>query len=401
MGAQQTIAPEPKSARVVNVNGKASARVTVAAFTDIAALEGDWRELEEEGVATLYQSYAWCRAWLETAGRHMGVKPVAVAGQDEHGRLLFLLPLQIRRRLGVRVLEWLGAPHGNYGHGLFHRDFLPLARAWFDGNLARVLAAAGRYDAISLREIPVTLQGIASPLAGHFNLRSVNHSYGLHLAPDFEALHRRKRDREDRRMARKKLDRLHAQGKVTMDLPASAAELHQTLAIMFAQQEGRLAERGVHGVFGPAERRFVHHLADLQEPGHLALVPYALKLDGKILAVMLGAVHGGTFWALISSLAPGDIRKSSPGDLALRHAIESCCTEGLTYLDFSSGDSRYKTSWADDVIELRAIVGAVNLRGFAFALLLAAHQPLKRGIKQSPLLMAAASNLRKIVRGRS
>jgi CelD/BcsL family acetyltransferase involved in cellulose biosynthesis len=114
----------------------------------------------------------------------------------------------------------------------------------------------------------------------------------------------------------------------------------------------------------------------------------------------MGGLHGGTFWALISSLAPGDLRKYSPGDLALRRTILDCCAKGLERLDFSAGDSRYKLNWSDEVVQLHAIVGARTLRGLLFAALFAIRQGVKSAIKGSPVLMSAAITARRLLFGR-
>jgi CelD/BcsL family acetyltransferase involved in cellulose biosynthesis len=67
---------------------------------------------------------------------------------------------------------------------------------------------------------------------------------------------------------------------------------------MFEHQAQRLAEFGVHGVFGVTEKEFVHLLADEQNEGHSFLLPYALKCDGRTLAVTLGGRHREIYWAL-------------------------------------------------------------------------------------------------------
>lgn len=375
--------------------------ITVIVQHDIGKAAESWSNFERVAAGTLYQTQVWCQAWIETIGVHLRVKPVVVTGRDAAGEIMFLLPLQIRRRYGVAVLEWLGAPHGNYGHGLYAPGFLPIARAWFDDNFTAVLDQAGPFDAISLREMPSHLHGAGNPLAGHFNLKGANRSYDVRLNPSFDQFYAAKRDGEDRRSARKKLKLLEERGHVEFGLPATAEELHATLDIMFHHQEIRLSERGIHGVFGPHERQFIHRLAGLQHPEKPILAPYTLRIDGQVLAVLLGGLHQNGYWALISSMAPGDYRKLSPGDLALRKTIEACCNRGLGWIDFSSGDSQYKQSWADNVIQLRSIVRGRTFQGLVFAGALALHESLKRLLKQSPVMMAAIGRMRVALRGRA
>ena len=363
------------------------------------SLGADWRNFESRAIGTLYQTYIWCKAWLETVGQTRDVEACIVVLRDGHEQIHAILPLQRRRAWSITVLEWLGSPHASYGCGLYSPAFFPLAHGWMDANWPLVIQAAGHCDIVHLRDMPLALEGDSNPLAGLFNLRAPNRSYAMRLSPGFEAMCRAKRSSDDRRSARKKEAGLAKIGLLEFSLPGSKAELHNLLDTMFAQQERRLAERGVHGVFGPDEQRFIHRIAELQDEANPVLAPYNLKCNGKPLAIMLGGIHGGTYWALVSSLASGASRKYSPGDLALRKTIEACCLRGLNNLDFSAGSNRYKESWADDTIQLFNHISARSLAGFAVTTVIAARLALKRIVKETPALMALANTIRRGLRG--
>ena len=372
-----------------------SSRLAIDVLRTLDAALPVWRGFERQAQGTLYQNSLWCRAWVETVGQHLNVKPRIVLARSPAGTPQFILPLQIRKRHGLRVLEWLGSPHHNYGHGLFDPGFMPAAGQWFEDHWDRVLDEIGGFDAIALTEMPERLAGIEHPLLGLTNLRAANPSFGLRLEADFEQLHARKKSGERRRAARKHANALAQLGPVSFGLPGSKAELHALIDVMFGQQQSRLAELGVYRVFGPAERLFVHRLAELQNEYDPILAPYHLTCDGKVLAVMLGGLHGNCYWALISSLAPGPLRKHSPGDLALRNTIEACCQRGLTMIDFSAGDSSYKRAWADDVIDMRVIFRGRNLAGVMWAGAMALRLLLKRQIKGTPILLGLSLWLRR------
>ncbi len=372
----------------------------IRVHTAIGTALSQWQTFEKEAAGTFYQTSLWCRAWADTAGASFKVAIRVMVAENDAGEIQFILPLQIRRRQGVAVLEFLCSPHNGYGYGLYDRAFLPEAAAWFAAHWSAVLALAGPVDAVALNDMPDRLLGARHPLAAHFNLKGANPSFAMRLTADFDSIHKRKRDGEDRRMARKKEQSLAQLGEVTFGLPAGRAGLHRTLDQMFEQQENRLAERGVRGVFGPRERQFIHRLAELQDENNPVLAPYRLTCGGEVLAIMLGGLHGGGYWALISSLAPGPARKLSPGDLALRRTIAACCEAGLSFLDFSAGDQPYKRAWADDTILLRTALQAVTFKGLAWTVLMGARLWIKRRIKSSPLLMPLSAGLRRMVFGR-
>ncbi len=380
---------------VASAPAPANSRITIEVLRSLDAALPVWRGFERMAVGTLYQNSLWCQAWAETVGQQLDIKPRIVVARNSLGTLQFILPLQVRKRQGVRVLEWLGSPHHNYGHGLFDPGFMPAAAPWFDDNWDRILDETGGFDAIALTEMPERLAGIEHPMLGLANLRAANLSFGLRLEVDFEQLHARKKSAERRRAARKHASALAELGTVSFGLPQGKSELHALIDVMFGHQQSRLAELGVHRVFGPAERLFVHRLAEMQDEDNPILAPYRLTCDGNVLAVMLGGLHGNCYWALISSLAPGPLRKHSPGDLALLGTIEACCRRGLTMIDFSAGDSSYKRAWADDIVAMRVLLRGRNLIGIMWAGVMTLRLLLKRQIKESPVLLGLSLSLRR------
>jgi CelD/BcsL family acetyltransferase involved in cellulose biosynthesis len=374
--------------------------LTLSLHTRIDEIEVLWKGFEKTSQTTFYQTYLWCRAWIETAGKASGSETRVVVATFPGGETAFILPLQIRRRWGVRVLEWLSAPHNGYGHGLFAPSFMAEAQGWFAEHWPEVVAIAGPCDAVALTDMPERTNGLPHPFSQLFNVAGANRSYGMALQPSFDNVYAAKRSGETRRHDRRKLDALKARGEVAFGLPAGRAAVHETLSLMFIQQEQRLAEHGVHGVFGATERSFIHRLAELEDESDPVLLPYRLSFNGETLAVMLGARYGGTFWALISSLGAHDLRKYSPGDLALRKTIEACCEAGLHRFDFAAGDTSYKLHWADETVNLQALIQAANFRGLPFVFAIAAKIALKRLIKKSPASRRLLETLRTALLGR-
>ena len=362
---------------------------------DIKGLETEWLAFQARACGSFYQTWQWCSVWQEQVGARRGTEPVIVTGRAGDGALAFLLPLAFNRRNGVLALEWLAMAQSSYGYGLYSADFLPVAANWFATEGWSVIAKLKRFDVIHLRDLPQRMHGQDHPLRAWFTLRGRNHSYVMDLKSDYEALYQAKRSSETRRGNRKRDTKLAAVGQLGFGLPASRAEAGQLLETMFAQQRDRLAESGIHGVFGRLERAFVHALLDLPAPMQPVLLPYHLTVDGKMEAMMLGGNYGGTYWALISSLGAGEARRYSPGDAALRRTIEACCAAGMTRLDFSSGDTTYKQQWADDIIPLYDIVRARTARGAVWSAAMIAALAAKRTIKQTPFLWNLATKLRK------
>lgn len=399
-GLRATLPASDRRTGLHAARGSSLPAIALSCYGDISEVQQQWQDFETHAIGTLYQKELWCRAWLETAGAALGASPRIILARDGSGQLRFVLPFQVRRRQGVRVLEWLGSPHHNYGFGLYDPAFMSSAEEWFSANWISVIEAAGEWDAVSLTEMPSHLFGRRNPMRPAFNMRGANASFLLHLESDFDELDKRKRSSERRRTARKSEAALARQVDISFGLPQDLPATHVIIDTMFAQQQQRLAELGIHGVFGPAERQFIHRLADLQDPSSPLLAPYHLKCGPDVQSVMLGGIHANGYWALISSLAAGPYRRFSPGDIALRRTIAACCTRGLDFFDFSAGDTPYKRQWSDETIPLFQVIKARNLKGLAWCSAMALRVLVKRTIKQTPLLLAASQALRKLVLGK-
>lgn len=384
-----------------NVHRRRVAGVHLSIHSTLAPLALEWQQFQAKAIGTLFQSFEWCNTWQETVGRARGSEARIVVGRDVSGEIVFILPFQITRIRGAAILEWHGTPHINYGFGLFSPSFAASAPAWFETNFPAVIEAASPFDAVRLTEMPERIFGQPHPLHRCFTQRAPNQSYQMAASADFDFIHRAKFSGEHRRGSRKRDDRLAREGGLRFDLPAPGEDTRATLDIMFDQAVERLAEAGIHNVFGAPERAFMHALATVSVSGQPVLRPYRLRVGEETVSVMLGGQFAGTFWALISSLAaPGPLRRHSPGDAALRRMIEACCESGLHTIDFASGDTSYKKHWADDILPLYMILQARTWTGLAFVLPYAAAKFAERTAKRHPRTRAAILGFRRVLFGR-
>jgi CelD/BcsL family acetyltransferase involved in cellulose biosynthesis len=304
-------------------------------YDNLSMVESKWRALQQHGFASVYQSFDWCAAWLSRVGTARGIIPCIVTGENALGQVLFVLPLQIRKRRGFTLVEALSAPQGAYAGLVLSREFAQKnAAQWFRQYFEHVIDALPKHDVFQLENVAKIIHGIENPLLQARSFRAANQSHIMALQHDYNALLQAKRSSETRRTLRKRDQKLEASGQLEFDLPVLQADRRTTLQIMFEHQQQRLQEFGVFNVYDDLEQQFIKDLADINTSEGPLLRPYCLRLDGQILAVMLGAYYNNTYWALVSSLAPGDLRKLSPGDYALRAMIAELCQNGTTQIDF-------------------------------------------------------------------
>jgi CelD/BcsL family acetyltransferase involved in cellulose biosynthesis len=375
--------------------------VTWRIYEDLDDTSTVWKEFQRVAATTLYNTFAWAESWQRHAGRHFAARPRIVVGRSLTGNIQFILPFQLRRASGVTLLEWHGYPDVNYGYGVYAKDFLPLAEAFFGKQLPHILKDVGPHDAVHLHDMPAVMAGQPHPFRRHFNMRAANLTFALRLGADYETVYGRKRVSESRRANQRKDNRLLELGDIRFFTPETAAEERRYIDEMLAQKTLQLAERGVHGVFGKAEIAIMHDLAQARMGDAPLMRTHVVALDGETLAITFGGVVDDAYWFYVSSLAHHpQARKFSPGDYALRKTIEACCSEHLAGFDFGVGDAEYKRGWADDVTPLHMLLRANTAKGFAWAVRRAINIKAKRIVKATPVLMQLATAIRQITKGK-
>ena len=363
---------------------------------DLSSLKDQWQALQERAPCTFYQSYEWCQAWQTTIGKARSVSPAVVAGFNGEDKLVFVLPFGMQKRFGCKVLIWLGTGEMTYGMGIYSPDFLDHYNHTLSFLWPEIIKTAGHPELINLVRQPMNWQDQPNPLGFLFSTRSANQSFTMQLEEKFDELYGRKRSSSTRRGNRKRDRKLLAAGKVMFGLPDSLSHNKQILEKMQSQQAKRLSKRGITGLDAPEIKDFLFALNEFSVENSTAyLLPYHLKVDGRVVAVMLGASFKNSYWALVASLTSAqDLQKLSPGDYALRQTIKALCENGYQHFDFSAGDSEYKRHWSDNDVSLYETIRINNFKAVPLGLLKLIMAMTKRLLKRNRAVFGFISKLR-------
>ncbi len=88
--------------------------IKLSIHNDLSAIEQDWRAFEKQAACTAFQTFDWMACWYRNVGVRKDVKPAIVAGRDEAGQLLFILPLAIEASGMMRRLTWFATDLCDY-----------------------------------------------------------------------------------------------------------------------------------------------------------------------------------------------------------------------------------------------------------------------------------------------
>ena len=375
--------------------------ISVGCFTSPETCQSDWIRLQKNALGTFYQTFEWCQAWQKKIGVRSNIQPVIIIGKSAEGEALFILPLQIRKRFGFAVLEWLTQPENNYGQGLFCNSFDEKDwQIWFDKNMVAVLARVPNYDLATLINMPDRVLGRVNPLATLNTFVSADQSFLTRLQPNFEKLQEAKRTSRSISKIRRRDERLAELGHLEVQISTRGQIALTSLKEALQHKEFQLAELGVHQFATQDLNTFFGDLVEKADEPNAALHIFRLQQSGKTISALVGASYAGTFWLMILSMSRDGPLQFSPGDYILRRSMAWACENNLQYYDFGMGQSQYKEIWADEEVQLYNYFAAKTLKGLPLAALFMFYNVAKRLIKKTPFLKSVFFQLRKWLRGK-
>lgn len=322
----------------------------VSVATDRAsfdALEAEWKELDRtsEG-ASLFQSFAWCRAVFDHHQKFGQAFSPLVLTMREAGRLVAVLPLQMQESSMAHIATGFGEPYQQYSDVLLAPD-APADAA------ARLFEAACRLPRINgINLLKVRDDSALAPLLHARGAIRSNEDAApfvdLRPYPDFNAYFGtlNAKTRKNMRNTKNRLARSGTLGHRVMTDPAAIAELVERA---HAGRERWLAEQGLTSrAFRDAT--FGAFAGRLATPGSaLQVMAMSLTLDGKPIADQWGFVHNGRYYAYVATWAP-EHEEASPGKLHLEQVIHACHERGIRVADFLMPAARYKFTWTDQAM---------------------------------------------------
>ena len=337
---------------------KAGLEITVADSAEgLAALADGWDALVR---AAPRPSPFLLHGWVVEWWRHLADgRSLAVGVARRDGVLVGLLPLCVRRRLGVRVAEFLGGHESALADLLLAPGEDPMTGA------ALLQATRDLYDAADLSGLPASsrLQA-AAPDGALRMIERVSAPY-LTMAGGFDEVYRARTSSKTRNTHKRRLRQLEQLGAVQFRVVRDPAQLLAALTEAQRLHELRWAGRPDRSEFTTPRGR-VFHRAALEQLAPLDVVRIVLcELDGRAIAHHYYFALDGRMVVHCLAFDPA-LGHTSVGLLTNLEALRAAGDEGLTRVEFLGGDERYKLELADGLAPLYQAIGlARGPRGLA------------------------------------
>jgi CelD/BcsL family acetyltransferase involved in cellulose biosynthesis len=323
----------PKSAELLRVK-------LITNTEEFEALKPVWdTTLQGCGMDSIFLTHAWLSTYWEHFGRR---RQLRVFAAEQAGQPVAFAPLMLSRSRATRLrrMELLGAGIHDYSDFVVPQNSpsSPLNVLW-----QAIGAHADQWDVLRLAQVAAD-----SPVAEHVsadeNFRVVategETCPTLTLPPtwrDYLSLVSKNMRSNLSRYPK----RLASSFEVEYHLVRAPDTLDRTLTALFDLHTRRWRQRGLPGVlFSPRRQAFHRALCRrLLETDRLRL--FALRLDGREVAVLLNYFYAGKYFFFIGGFDP-DYARWSVGTVLFGYAIQHAIEEGAREFDFLRGEEEYK-----------------------------------------------------------
>lgn len=353
-------------------------RFAIAVRSDPAAVMTDWEALEPQ--ATAFQTRAWLLPLYRIVAPKFGATPLFVTVRDrDSNRPLMLLPLCIRRRWGLVVIEFPDFGVTDYN--------APLLSAGIDLDAAQthelwgeICARLPPADMVLFDKVPGMVFGRNVPLTKLKGVRIQDQrAWALSLPKTREEYDRtilRSKDRKEQRRKRRNL--IDSVGALTFVDAANEREGREIFQAFRQQRRVRFKETGYHDILNEPVFLAFWETVIFEPWGRFASL-CALKAGDRIVATLLGLRHNDSYLFLaqcFECIAEG----LSPGIVAMDEMVTHLIESGTKVFDFTLGNEGYKRQFGVEALLLHEGIWPLSPRGWLFLQAVNAKRHLKAAV---------------------
>jgi CelD/BcsL family acetyltransferase involved in cellulose biosynthesis len=365
---------------------------TISEGFGLEALGGSWDDLVRSMARpSPYLLHGWLVEWW----RHYGGKStLAVHVAFDGDRLVGALPLLLRRRLGLKVSEFIGGKKAQLADLMLAPDA--------DGSAAAELAervVASGHDYADLFGMPRDSRLAAALPSGSLRLIERIEAPVLDLSGGWDAVYKEKVSSKARSNRRRRRRLLESEGAVEISVARTPQELDAALDEAFRVHESRWHGRRDTSDFGTKIGMAFHRAAVLRLAEQDVPRLVTLRLRGRVIAFSLYFQLVYTVYGLMMAYDP-EYARFAPGSEAMLSAFEAASAEGAQRVEFLGAAADHKDKFTDRMEPIYEGIGlASTVRGRAAVEALASGIHLRRQLKRSQAAQRLYYRVPKLGRG--
>ena len=350
---------------------------TISDEAGFAELAGSWDELVRAMPRpSPFLLHSWLLEWWRHYGRGADLA-VHVAYRGDH--LVGALPLCTRRRLGLRVSEFIGGTWAILADALV----APGEDAQSVVGALAARAVEGKHDFADLFGLPGSSRLVAALPQDSLRLVQRLEAPVCDLGPSWEAAYTSRLSSKTRSERRRRLRQLEKLGTVESEVARSREEIARAVEDAFVVHDQRWSgRRDASGFTTETGKRF-HRAALLALADQDVARGLTIRLDGRPIAFSLYLQLAGRSYGMNMAFDPA-YASYGPGSEAKLQAIEASWSEGVRRIELLGTAAEHKRRFTDRFEPVYEGIGlARTRRGRAATEALLAGIRFRRALKRS------------------
>jgi CelD/BcsL family acetyltransferase involved in cellulose biosynthesis len=315
-------------------------RFDVAADNSFDFLSDEYAALFAASAATAFQHPIWLDSLYSRLAPACAANRLVITVRDRaNGELVMLLPMLRVRRGPIRTIEWADLRVSDYNAPVGRESaFSSLLR---DETACRDLKRAIQpFDLLRFPKIPQGAVALEKLLGARPRAMMESSAYSVGLSGSFEQWRSGALDRSYQKELAKKLRQLQKKGELQF-CREDASSIASTLEMMKQYRGPRFHTRGDGDLLQRPEYFEFYSDVALRGAGSYSRL-YALRMDGRVIAAVLGLCHNGAFLVIMGAFDIEGFKSQSLGALMFEQVAKDCLAQGDIALDFTIGDEPYK-----------------------------------------------------------
>lgn len=371
---------------------------TVRLHTRLDTVKPLWLRLQENGICTGHQRYAWVEAIVARLMPRGAELLIVEVNDATTGACRMLVPLMRRRAFHHWVVEWLSCGVCDYSAPLL-ADATPWTAQSAQAAWAAVRSILPRADRFHITGIPREIQGVANPLALLAATRdSIHSAFGLAIDGDAETLLKRVCRPSFVKEFNKDGRRLERIGSVELVEASNPAEVERIFGELVRMRLSRFRELGRFDLL--ADERVVdfYREAAIRGLGDGSVRVFGLRVGEALIAVQYLMVHQGTVHALMIAMDQSVAPNVSAGLAIMGRLMVWAREQGLGYFDLSVGSQSYKANLGAEGSVLAELCHGLTVRGSTASTAINFRSRTEAFVRSRPRLLKAAQETMRGVR---
>lgn len=349
----------------------------------------EYAALFGRSAATAFQHPLWLDSLYARLAPPCGASRLVITVRDRaSGELAMLLPMLRVRRGPLRTIEWADLRVSDYNAPVCDKN--AFSNLLQDDTACRAIRRAVQpFDLLRFPKMPEGTISLEKLMGARPRTLMESSAYSVGLNGSFEQWRSSAFDRSYQKELAKKLRQLQKKGELAFSCE-DVSSIASTLEMMKQYRGPRFHARGDGDLLQRPEYFGFYSDVALRGAGSFSRL-YALRMDGRVIAAVLGLRHKGAFLVIMGAFDIESFKSQSLGALMFEQVAKDCLGQGDTLLDFTIGDEPYKKLFGAQPSSMWTVTQTGSAAGAVAGYALVQWPWVKRAAKRIAKL-APASN---------